>query len=57
MMETFIMTDQPVVCPFCGARAEIILEFTMQNLSTQLCKCPDSTCQSIFIEQEEIRLT
>ena len=53
MMETFVMTDQPVTCHVCGARAEIIIEFEMDNLSSQLCKCPNLDCQFIFIEQED----
>ena len=53
MPELFWMTDQPVTCPRCGARAEIIIEFEMDNLLSQLCKCPNLDCQFIFIEQED----
>jgi len=31
-MDIFIMTDQPVTCPRCGARAEIIHEFKVDDL-------------------------
>jgi hypothetical protein len=47
-MDTFIMTDQPVTCPRCGARAEIIYEFKEDELSAQLCKCPEKDCQYLF---------
>jgi hypothetical protein len=52
-MDIFIMTDQPVTCPRCGARAEIIREFKEEDLSAQLCKCPEKDCLFLFIEQED----
>lgn len=51
-MDIFIMTDQPVTCPLCGAGAEIIREFKEGNLCSQLCKCPETGCQYLFIKQE-----
>jgi hypothetical protein len=53
LMEIFIMTNQPVSCPICGARAEIILEFGIDHLPSQLCQCPN--CNYLFIEQEDIQ--
>jgi hypothetical protein len=47
------MTDQPVPCPRCGARAEIIHEFEEDDLFSQLCKCMDTDCQYLFMEQED----
>jgi len=55
-METYIMTDQPVACPLCGARADIIIEFKEDDLSSQLCKCPHEDCQYLFIEKEYLCL-
>jgi hypothetical protein len=55
-MDIFIMTDQPVTCPLCGARAEIILEFKEDDIPAQLCKCPNTDCQYLFIEQEDVFL-
>jgi hypothetical protein len=55
-MKIFIMTEQPVTCPLCGARAEIIREFKEGDSSGQLCKCPETDCQYLFIEQEEVFL-
>jgi hypothetical protein len=40
IMDIFIMTDQPVTCPLCGVRAEIMREFKEGDLFSQLCKCP-----------------
>jgi hypothetical protein len=53
MMDIFTMTEQPVTCSRCGARAEIIQEFKEGNLCSQLCKCPETGCQYLFIEQED----
>lgn len=55
-MDIFIMTGQPVICPLCGARAEIIREFKEDDLSVQLCKCPEKHCRYLFIEQEDVFL-
>jgi len=48
IIEIFIMTDQPVNCPLCRARADIIVEFEMVNLLFS-----NVDCHFIFIEQED----
>ncbi len=53
MIEIFLMTEQPVTCPKCGARAEIMIEFKLDYLSTQLCNCSNAQCRFVFIEQED----
>lgn len=53
MIEIFLMPEQPVTCPICGARAEIIVEFEMDKLSSQLCKCSNIDCRFVFIQQED----
>ena len=53
-MEIFVMTDQPITCPLCGTRVEIMCEFEMDALLWQLCKCPNIKCRYIFIEQEGV---
>jgi hypothetical protein len=53
MIEIFLMTEQPVTCPICGVRAEIMIEFEMDKLSSQLCKCSNINCQFVFIQQED----
>ena len=52
-MEIFIMTDQPINCPLCGIRVEIMYEFEMDALLSQLCECPNVKCRYVFIEQED----
>jgi len=53
MLDIFIMTEQPTTCSKCGTKAEILAEFTMDGLQTQLCRCRNTDCQFIFIEQED----
>ena len=53
MIEIFLMTEQPVTCPTCGARAEIIVEVELDKLSSQLCKCSNINCRFVFIQQED----
>jgi hypothetical protein len=53
MIEIFLMTEQPVTCPICGARAEIIVEVEMDKLSSQLCECSNINCRFVFIQQED----
>lgn len=53
-MEIFVMTEQPITCPLCGTRVEIMYEFEMDALLSQLCKCPNIKCRYIFIEQEGV---
>ena len=53
MIDIFIMTDQPPSCDKCWARAEILAEFIMDELGTQLCRCNNINCGYIFLEQED----
>jgi len=53
MIEIFLMTEQPVTCPICGARAGIMIEFEMDKLSSQLCNCSNGHCRFVFIQQED----
>ena len=53
MIEIFLMAEQPVTCPICGARAEIMVEFELDYLSSQLCNCSNAYCRFVFIEQED----
>ena len=52
-MEIFIMTAQPITCPLCGTRGEIMYEFEMHGLLSQLCECTNVKCRYVFIEQED----
>jgi len=47
------MTDQPPTCTRCYSRAEILAEFIMDNFGTQLCRCNNSSCRFMFLEQED----
>jgi hypothetical protein len=50
MFEILIMTDQPVICPYCGSRAEISAEFLSDDIKTQLFKCPNEKYRDFFLE-------
>lgn len=52
MLDIYIMTEQPVKCPKCGARTEIISEEIHKDIIEQICQCLFSECGYIFIEQE-----
>jgi hypothetical protein len=49
----YIMTDQPVSCPRCYRRADIIEEQLVEGVSRQLCKCSDAHCNFLFIEEQD----
>jgi hypothetical protein len=53
MIEIFLMTEQPVTCPLCGARAEIMIEFELDYLLSQLGNCSNAHWRFVFIEQED----
>lgn len=47
--ETFLMSDQPVVCPKCGARTEFEeIPNTETNDVIQIHQCFDEKCQYKF---------
>lgn len=45
--------DQPVTCPCCGKRTEIILDFSHTTEQTQIHKCLSETCQNEFVTQDD----
>ena len=46
------MTDQPTMCPICGARIDIIADFYHTNLLMQINECLDIDCKYVFLEVE-----
>ena len=49
--EIFIYTDQPTVCPYCGAGSEIFLDLSHTTDQTQIHKCINAKCEHEFIMQ------
>ena len=52
--EIFIYSDQPVTCPRCGLRTEIILDLSHTIYQTQIHKCYSEKCDFEFVIQNDI---
>ena len=52
MLEVFEMSDQPVSCPYCQVRAEIAVEFLLNDLEVQLCICQKAECGLVFLVEQ-----
>jgi hypothetical protein len=46
----YFMTDQPTTCPICGARTDIIADFSHTLLKMEVNECLDKDCQYLFLE-------
>ena len=46
-----LASGQPVTCPHCGARTEIILDLSHTNEQTQIHQCLDAACEEEFVVQ------
>ena len=49
--EVYIYSDQPTVCPKCGSRVQIIVDFSHTIAQTQINKCNNSNCNYEFVMQ------
>jgi hypothetical protein len=49
--ETYCFSDQPVTCPKCGSRTEIILDLSHTSENTQVHKCLSNSCLFEFVVQ------
>lgn len=52
--EVFIMTDQPVTCPKCGSRTEMVLSLELKPEKSQFHQCNFANCQYKFIVEEDL---
>ena len=52
--EVYIYNEQPVTCPFCGNRTEILMDFYLTPKKTQVHKCLSNHCNKEFLTQEDI---
>lgn len=46
----FLVGDQPTTCPYCGARTEILLDFSHTINQVMVHKCMDRNCGFEFVE-------
>lgn len=49
--EVNIYSEQPTVCPICGARSEVIMNLNHTNDKIEVHLCPDMHCKYEFIMQ------
>lgn len=47
--EVITYNDQPVTCPNCGNRTDIILDFSHTSEQTQIHKCLSNDCKKEFV--------
>ena len=47
-LETYILSDQPTLCPKCGTRTDFI-----EREKDQLHSCPNNKCKKKFIAIED----
>lgn len=52
--EVYTYNDQPVTCPYCGNRTEIILDFSFLTEGTQIHRCLSKDCFTEFVTQEDL---
>lgn len=51
--EVFMYSDQPVQCPYCGNRTEIIIDLSHTNEQTQIHRCLSVKWKHEFVTQTE----
>jgi len=54
MKEVYTYSDQPVTCPNCGSRTEIMIDLYYLPKKAQVHRCLDEKCNSKFVTQEDI---
>jgi hypothetical protein len=52
-LQRFLMNDQPITCPHCGARCEEIASFGHTNYQYYVQQCLDDRCGFICSEEED----
>ncbi|MFT7436691.1 MAG: hypothetical protein ACI8UX_002493 [Psychromonas sp.] len=45
--------DQPVTCPNCSSRTEILLDFSHTSEQTQVHQCLTEDCKKEFVTQKD----
>jgi len=53
MKEIYLITEQPTVCPKCGNKTEILLDFYFNLFKTQHHKCLSFFCRFEFIVEDD----
>lgn len=48
-----IANDQPVTCPKCGARTDIMLDLSHTTNQTQIHECLNEKCSNLFVVEKD----
>jgi len=48
-----LANDQPVTCPKCGARTNIILDLSHTTNQTQVHRCLNRKCTNLFVVEKD----
>lgn len=51
--EITVYNDQPVTCPNCGNRTEIVLDLSHIPDQTQIHRCLTESCKHKFVTQKD----
>ncbi len=51
--EIITYNDQPLTCPSCGNRTEIVLDLSHTIEQTQIHKCLSHMCECKFVTQKD----
>jgi hypothetical protein len=49
----FLYSDQPVTCPVCGVRTDIILDLSHSKNCVQAHQCQNARCRKEFIVEQD----
>jgi hypothetical protein len=49
----FPFQDQPMTCPHCGSRTDILVDMIHTNEGYQIHECLDSSCLFLFLSQQD----
>lgn len=52
-LDTFIMNEYPLTCPYCGSRCEELASFHHTNTKHSIQKCLDNECGFLCYEEED----
>lgn len=51
-----ISSDQPVTCPKCGARTDVMLDLSHTRNQVQVHQCLSSSCEFVFVVENDNEL-
>lgn len=52
--EVFLNNDQPMTCPVCGSRTDILFDLGHSINQTQIHECLSENCKMIFVSERDL---